>query len=94
VVGLKGGTHLGGGSLLALAMRETSKIASRGFGCIAFAVVGDVRGRGCGLGGAVIGCRDGPVWNGELLSGGAYFWSKYCNTPYSSRFHVAAVRGN
>jgi hypothetical protein len=61
-----GGTYFCGGGMFVLAMRETSRIASGGFGCMAFAVLGDVRGRGCGFGDAVVGCRDGPVWEGDL----------------------------
>jgi hypothetical protein len=63
-----GGTYLCGGGMFVLAMRETSRIASGGSGCMAFAVVGDVRGRGCGFGDAVVGCRDGPVWDGKLVT--------------------------
>jgi hypothetical protein len=63
-----GGTYFCGGRVFVLAMRETSKIGSRVAGCVPFAAVGAVRGRGCGFGDAVVGLWDGPVWDGELVA--------------------------
>jgi hypothetical protein len=85
-----GGTYFCGGGMFVLAICGADVI---GFGVPcgnAFAVVGDVRGRGCGFGDAVVGCRDGPVWDGELVPCEIYFLREWGDIPWLSRFCVAA----
>jgi hypothetical protein len=89
-----GGTHFCGGGMFVLA-KSGADVLGFGVPCgNTFGVSGEMRGPGCRFWDAVVGCRDGPVWDGELVPCEIYFLREWGDIPWLSRFCVPAVRGN